>query len=240
MTEKIENIPNFEAISILSMFLQFDRITIESEIDSFKEYIIDNRNNIKKLQDSFNLMIEEQKKKYPDNIEDLYESYESQYYNYLEFYPATFNNSTLLSLYSLFEFNFKNLCITLQNNAQFKIKLEDINGQGHIDISRKYINLVAGIDLTELEATWQKIIVYQQLRNCIVHNNSSILKKKNQDIKNIKTLDIYKEIKKNPNLKINEGNGTFIISNDQFLLDFLDLIEKYLLSILKKLEGQNK
>lgn len=237
MAKKTKTNDIFESHIVLSMFLQFHRNTIESEVNSFKEYIIDSRNNISKQQVSFNKMIEEEKKKHPDNINDLIDAYENQYYQINEFYPATFNNSTLLSLYSLFEFNLKSLCVTLQECEELKIKLGDINGQGYIDTSNKYLILVADLDLTELKTTWMQITLFQQLRNCIVHNNSSILTKKNQVIKD---LEIYKYIKKNPNLKINKENGIFIISDDQFLLDTLDAIEKYLISVIKKLESKYK
>ncbi len=226
----------FKTKIVLPMFLQFHKNTIFSEIDSFREYIIDSRNNIKKQQNIFNEMIETEKKKYPENIDGLLEHYEEQYYQINKFYPATFNNSTLLSLYSLFEFNLKSLCITVQDCEEMKIKLDDINGEGYISKSKKYLNLVVGLDLNELEQTWEKITFFQRLRNCIVHFNSNIKKKKNQVVKN---LDIYKEIENNPYLKIDD-RGTFIISDDKFLLDILDLINIYLKTIIKKLEVRNQ
>lgn len=112
----MREIPNFEPVSALSIYLNLARMTVEFEIESFKEYINDTKQSIQKQQDSFNSMFEEQKKKYPDNIAELYgTTYGDKNYQYNEFYPATFNNSTFLSLYSVFEFNLKNLCITLQS-----------------------------------------------------------------------------------------------------------------------------
>lgn len=237
MTDNSKTIRDlFKASPVLPMLLQFHRGTIESEIKSFKEYIIDNRFSIKKQQDSFNKMIEEQVKSNPDNTQEIYEWYEDQHYQYNEFYPATFNNSTLLSLYSFFEFNLKHLCITLHRHKQYSIKLDDLSGQNYIEKSKKYLTLVANIDLTDLDSTWQEITKFQQIRNCIVHNNSNIIKQKEQPLKN---QPLYQTIKNNTNLKLNEDKGTFIISDDQFLLDVTDTIEMYLVTILKKLEASN-
>lgn len=225
----------FKPSPILPMLLQYHRGTIESEIKSFQEYIIDNRFNIKKQQDSFNKIIEDQVKKNPDDTQEIYEWYEDQYYQYNEFYPATFNNSTFLSLYSFFEFNLKHLCLTLNRHKKYSIKLDDLSGQNYIEKSKKYLRLVASLDLTDLDLTWEEITKFQQLRNCIVHNNSNIIKQKDQPIKN---QPLYQVIKNNTNIKLNEEKGTFIISNDQFLLDVTETIEKYLVTIIRKLEAE--
>lgn len=236
MTDKSTSIRElFKASPILPILLQYHRGTIESEIKSFKEYIIDNRFSIKKQQESFNKMLEEQVKSNPDDTQEIYEWHEDQYYQYNEFYPATFNNSTLLSLYSFFEFNLRHLCITLDRHKKYSIQLEDLSGQNYIEKSRKYLNLVVNLDLTDLDSAWQAIIKFQKIRNCIVHNNSSIIKQKDQPIKK---QPLYQIVKNNANLKLNEKKGTFIISNDQFLLDVTDTIEKYLVTIIKKLEGR--
>jgi len=235
MTEKLSNKKLFKSTPVLPILLQFHRVSIDSEINSFKEYIIDTRHSIQKQQDSFNSMIEEQKKKHPNNIEDLIEAYEGQYYQYNEFYPATFNNSTLLSLYSLFEFNLKNLCLTLQNYAQYTKKLDKQSGDNYIQKSKNYLTLVVGLDLTGLDSIWKELDDFRLLRNCIVHNNSNIIKQKKKPITEQNPL--YQIIKNNLYIKLNETRGTFIISNDKYLLDISERIEKYLITVIKKLEA---
>ncbi len=77
MTDETKSIRDlFKPSPVLPMLLQYHRGTIESEIKSFQEYIIDNRFNIKKQQDSFNKMIEEQVLKNPDDSQEIYEWYE--------------------------------------------------------------------------------------------------------------------------------------------------------------------
>ncbi len=224
----------FKPAAVLPMLLQFHRSSIESEVDAFKEYIIDNRHSIKKQQKEFNKMVEDEIKLHPGNEHEISEWYEDQYSRYNDFYPAIFNNSTLLSVYSYFEFNLKRLCITLQNHKKHLIKLDDFGGQNYIDKSRKYIKLVEALDISSLDNTWQKITKYQNVRNCVVHNNSNIIKNKDLEVKK---QPLYQILKTNPHLKLNEGNGTFIINDDQYLLDFCDIISEYLVEIIKKLEA---
>lgn len=241
MTEKSSNRPNFEGVTALSNLLRLHKMTIEFEINSFKEYININKENIKRQQDRLNSLIEEYQKKYPveysnnpyenQGFNELY-PYEDQHYQYNEFYPTTFNNATLLSLYSLFEFNLKSICIILHKNECYKIKLDDLNGRNYIEKSKKYLTLVVNLDLSDLDVIWKEIVKYQQIRNCIVHNNSDIMHQKG-DL--IEKQPLYQTIKNNVNLKLNEERGTFIISNEQFLLDFSDIIEKYLITIIEKL-----
>src|SRR6478609_5582990 len=94
-----------QSSGVIPMLLQFERFSIRSEHDSFKEYIVDNRNSIKKQQDEFNKMIEKRVAQDPSNADEIYDWYLDQYHQYTDFYPALFNSSTLLSIYSSFEFN---------------------------------------------------------------------------------------------------------------------------------------
>lgn len=223
----------FNASPVLPMILEFHRVTILTEIKSFKDYIIENHNSMSERQTAFNDMIEEKVKSYPDNEQEVYEWFEDDLYQYNEFYPTMFNNSTLLSIYSFFEFSLKNLCTSLSKYWQYKIQLDDLDGRNYIEKSKKYLILIANLDLTDIDSIWQEITKFQKIRNNIVHNNSNIIRQKDKPLE--KQL-LYPIVNSNRYLKLNIEKGTFIIENNQFLLDMLDLIEKYLTSIIGKFD----
>lgn len=221
---------------VLPMLLEFLSSTIELEAKSFKEYILDSRISVKKQQDEFNSKIDNQMNLNPDGAQEIHEFYEDEYYQFNEFYPSTFNNSTLIMIYSFFEYNLRSMCNYLHRIQGHKISLDDLQGNNYIEKSKKYLTLVVGLNLDDLEMTWNKITKIQNIRNCIVHNNSNIRKSKKQDLKNS---DLYKVIKSNPNLKLNEEKGTFSISDDQFLIDVIETVEIYLIEIVSKLKIYN-
>jgi len=223
----------FKPISFLPMFLSFHRHSVSNEIEIFKNYIVDNRTSINNAKEELVKKINEEIEKYQGQEHDIHEYYQDQYYQYKEFYPSIFNNSTLLSLYSFFELNLKELCNTIGTHSDLKRKPKHLNGQNYVEKSRHYLELVIGINLSDLQATWEKITFYRRIRNKIAHNNSSIVEKSGP----ITSQPLYDLIVSNPNLKLKDTNGTFFISNDQFLLDFCDLIEHYIVPIIQKVEA---
>ncbi len=226
----------FKPVSFIPMILSIQRHSISNETDIFKEYIIDNRTNINKVKEEFIKRVNVELEKYPGQEQDIHEHYEDQYYQYTEFYPAIFNNSTLLSLYSFFELNLKELCHTMETYQGLRIKLKDLSGQNYVEKSRRYLELVVGIDLSDLQSTWEKITFYQRIRNKIAHNNSSIVEKKGP----ITSQPLYNAVVANSDLKLKESNGTIIISNDKFLIDFCDIIQQYLVPVILKIESKIK
>ena len=114
--------------------------------------------------------------------------------------------------------------------------IKDLSGRNYIDKSRKYMEKVIGIDLSETDNLWRKITMYQYIRNRIVHNNSSIIVHKKQEI--IKQPN-YQVLASNSNLKIDMKQGTFTIVNHKLNIEFCDIIGKYLIDVIKKLRSSS-
>lgn len=221
----------FSAIPIQTMFLQFHKIAISTEMYSMKEYIIDGLSNIKSLQESLRKSVQEQMDKYPNDAEDIGEQYSEQYYQYKNLYPATFNNSTLLTLYSFFEYNLKALCHTMNQQNKYNLTVDDLSGGNYIEKSKKYLRLVVGIEVDKFSADWKMIEEYQQIRNCIVHNNSNIIKKANP----IHQQPLYNYVHNSAYLDLDSNKGTFTIIDHQYLLDFCDVIERYIICVIREI-----
>src|ERR1700739_903784 len=102
-----------KATPVALILLEMNEYSIQSDIASYKDYIYDTQKVLKKRQTDFNVMVRELLDKHPDDGGEIGEAYETQHSNHNEFFPAVFNNSTLLSLYAFFEYNLKNICETV-------------------------------------------------------------------------------------------------------------------------------
>ncbi len=214
--------------SSLSMYIDFSGISIRTELSSLKNYIIDNKNSISKMQQEFKSMIESELKKHPENEQDIYEAYADNYSEVSNYYPTIFNNSTLIVLYSFFESNMKNICDLLHEHKPYKKKVKG----SYIEESKKYLQSIAMIDLSDLGSLWEKINKYRKIRNSIVHNNSNIIESEGK----VTEQPLYQIIKNYCSLTLDEKNGTFTITDNKFLISFIDISEKYLTSIIKKIQ----
>lgn len=224
----------FKATPVFPIIMQYHGNIITTEKDSFKEYIVDSRNSIKHRQKQLSDNIDDLIKSNPNDQQEIHEWYEEQHYHYNEFYPNTLNNSTFLSLYSFFEYNLKSICVSLNKYGSARVKPDDLSGRNYIEKAKKYLTLILELDLSSLEMSWIEITKFQQLRNCIVHNNSNIFKNKDQPIKN---QPLFQIVDSNKYLDINLENGTISINDDQFLIDTAECYHDYLKSVLKKIKG---
>ncbi|MBC7652752.1 MAG: hypothetical protein H7101_13490 [Deinococcales bacterium] len=155
--------------------LQLHQTIFEYEIASFRQYIINIRQSITKQQEEFNQLFERIRERERDaegDCGDVYEFYREEDYLYNSFTSASYNSSTLMSLYSLFKFNLMKLCSTLQECLNSNMKPDGSKKTNEIEKSRKYLELVASIEFTGLETIWEAIDNFRILRNRIAHNNS--------------------------------------------------------------------
>lgn len=222
----------FVATPIIYIIIDIHKSTIKTEIDSYREYIRETAGELKTKQESFNTKVENLLRNNPENRIDVYEWYEEQSINWNDFFPFAFNNSTYLTLYSFFEYSLKDICQSVHKYGGFKIRAEDFGKRDYIGISRKYLHLVAGLDLADKETVWETIRKYQEIRNSIVHNNSNILKNQQEPIEQ---QSLYKFLNKIKYVKLDNSKGTFKIVDYRFLLEFCDEIESYLMAILDKM-----
>lgn len=161
--------------------------------------------------------------------------YPDEYHQYNTFYPNTFNNSTLLSIYSFFENHLKQICIRVQQIKTKAISVDDLAGRDLIDRSRQYLIKAAGADLSGMDKLWNEIRNTQKIRNCIVHNNSNIIKDR---AKPINKQELYPIIRTNKYLRLNEETGNFSISDEEFLIDAATRFSDYLRAVIDKLREQ--
>ncbi len=111
--------------------------------------------------------------------------------------PNILYTSLFLSSYALLEQKMAKLCEEYQTTNKTDIKLKDLNGKG-IKKTKLYLRKVAGIAEKDFK-NWEKISIYNKIRNCILHNGGII-----QD-KDLKCLNNFKD--KYKVLEINNDNS---------------------------------
>jgi len=127
-------------------------------------------------------------------------------------------NSTFVSCVALFETQFKQICEILQSDEH---KLEDAKGKSSIQKFYNFISKKFGVDLTAKDKLFDSLIVYNQIRNKIVHEQATIQGK----------LDLAREIKKLKNISVEElmkGYFEIKIRDCKFIYDYIERVREYL------------
>ncbi|HEY5371531.1 MAG TPA: hypothetical protein VIJ75_21305 [Hanamia sp.] len=147
-------------------------------------------------------------------------------------FPHFFRLSTFIGLFALFENRLIRMCKKIHERKQYRIKIDDLNGDNIIEKIYRYLKLVVNIELNDLNTYWEKIRDLQKLRNRFVHNNSNII---TDTTKKLKEQKLYSIIKKFPLLEVTDY-GIIFISDDDFLLDFIQLQKDYISKLIDKID----
>lgn len=89
-------------------------------------------------------------------------------------FPKILFNSLFMISYSHLEHQLFRICDFMQGVDNISLSVKDINGQDYMDKCKKYIEKVFSIDLSGLNDKFQKLRMYQQLRNAFVHSDGQI------------------------------------------------------------------
>ncbi len=97
-------------------------------------------------------------------------------------YPNIVYQSILISGYSLLEIKLNELCQLYKKiyHEKIKLNLNDINGKG-IERAIKYLEKVIGYSDLKKNEYWEKIVLWKDVRNAIVHNDGYIYDKNKID-----------------------------------------------------------
>lgn len=104
-----------------------------------------------------------------------------------------------------------------------RIKISDISGDG-IFRYKTYLEKVVEIEFTGMEKEWDKITIYNKLRNILVHSPTATIEKTPDGLKKIEPLKRIKHLV----IKENEGVVEFQIKDQKFLINFLKIVSAFL------------
>lgn len=207
----------------------FKKYTI-LELDCISDYIVHSKKSISDAQRFFDNkleIIEDGQKVIRITLER-----QEEYTKYNSIFPHFFRLSTFIGLFSYFENEVVKLSDSIQERKKYKIKPSDLIGENVIEKNYRYLKLVVGIELDNINVVWEKLRDLQKIRNRFVHNNSSII---SDPSKRIEEQKIYPIVKKYPLITITEY-GIMFIDDDKFLLDFIDIQKEYISKLVDKID----
>lgn len=154
-------------------------------------------NDIQKSGEQLEIEYEEKRKKFNK------QAWQNFHKVFEEIYPGFFNNSFLISVCSLFEYQIKKIFTLVKEEHKLPIEWDDLNG--NIPTRAKSFLNLAGVTLKDdppkvvlrppnfvpttvpdesriiMKVLWEEIENYFMVRNCIAHHNGLIQKARNSD-----------------------------------------------------------
>lgn len=146
-----------------------------------------------------------------------FDRYEDDLYRFGEF-RQILNTSILLSVYGIFENELKRLCQIAGKLNGSNLSPNDLNNKNYIGKCKMYLEKILNIDMSSLEKYWEEILIVQNIRNAIAHNNRII----KNNIPNTKRF-----IENKDGLNISNYNE-IQIENEKYMESFINLVYTYL------------
>lgn len=135
--------------------------------------------------------------------------------------PFLLKHSLFISVYSFLEFSLKKYCEVVTCGF-LKYRRRVINYE-KVHQFYSFLTDDLKLDKQRVEEDWQKLNIFRDIRNSIVHHNSTIGK-------NI-SAKTYEYIKEDPRIIFEEPKG-FRISDDDLILELLHVSEKFLFTLM--------
>ncbi|MBF4985999.1 hypothetical protein FNJ87_17255 [Nonlabens mediterrranea] len=207
----------------IGYYFNFD--PIKAYLESSQKMIEENEKELKKRFDKWNLENQDN----PD-YPDAYDIYENEIINQSEF-SSILNESTFLTIYSMFEHSFFHLCERCRKIEDLNLGPKDLSGGNYIGQCRKFVTHVLNVNLDNQNEIWSKIRKYQLIRNTIAHNRG-VLKDLKQD-----NLDF---IEKTNGISYDRIGKQVHIDSIEFLNKLIDELVGFLIDVCTEIIEQKK
>ena len=139
----------------------------------------------------------------------------------------TFNKAIFITCYSYFEFFLKDVSKIFDDNIKTEKNLIDIKGKG-IERYSKFLKTQCNIDDALFSGVeWEKIKNWQEVRNCVSHNDG--VPKDDSSLEKIQKVGIWIDRKEQPNVFLHKEEVT----------SFIELIEQFADLILENAKKNN-
>ena len=181
--------------------------------ERFDDFIIAADIMAKNEHKNINNKIDEWNEKYPNHEISGFETQEDDYIRFLSF-ANHIDFAIMILAYSTFEINLKKICCVISNDNLSKLVPDDFAGKGILQ-SKIFLEKVLLFDFNSIKDEWEIIILYQYMRNKIVHSNGRI------DVKATSKLSDLSKVKRIEQLEL----GT--ISDDGQINLFKEDIRKF-------------
>lgn len=218
----------FKGAKMIVMF----KYHINRQFTEIRDYISETNDLIKQEQTRVEKKVNEELKdiENDDKAREVIEFYIEDIDKYAETYTELLMNSTFVSAFSCFESSFVRICNYGQKEKNIILSVADIGGNSIASKCKKYVEKGLSIDLNSLNSDWNDLTDYNKIRNLIVHNASNFKRDKG---KPIEKQELYSVITSSPFIKQKyENHGYFYIKDNQFIIEFCNKAEKYLINVI--------
>jgi hypothetical protein len=143
-----------------------------------------------------------------------------------DLFPQYHRRASFLMLFAMFEDDLNELCRSIASKQKLTQPLENIKGRG-IERARAWLRKVARLDVGRIDAEWQKIKAYQDVRNVLIHA-AGFLDASNPQHDRVVKFSRRKE----SGLAIRRYARVEVNLSAEFLLAFIDTLERLYASLV--------
>ena len=199
---------------------------IEIDLNHLREYVRLIEDLLKDRQKEFNSWVEEKASRLSEEQKDeFYEFYSDDHWELSEVYPNILRGSLFVACVSLVEHELISLCKHLYRENKYRLLWDDVVGKG-IYKAKLYLNKVAGVGNN---TPWENILVFQKIRNFIVHNRGKL-----DDSRNAKEVETY--ITSNSSIKLD--NLRRMQFSSTFCLEVIKIVDEFFSSLFKEFKSK--
>lgn len=199
---------------------------IEIDLSHLREYARLIEDLLKDKQKEFNSWVEEKASRLSEEQkEEFYEFYSDDHWELSEVYPNILRESLFVATLSLVEHELISLCKNLYRENKYNLALDEVVGNG-IHKAKLYLNKVANVGNN---TQWNGILIFQKIRNFIVHNKGKL-----DDSKNAKEVESY--VTSNSSIKLDHFRRMQFSST--FCLEAIEVVDEFFSSLFKELKNK--
>ena len=170
-----------------SKFDNADGIFFGLELDSYRDYINFNENNIDRETNILNERFDELEKSFGTNssrydeefLEHIRDNHIDEFKKFDDDFRQNLRRSQIIMLYSFLEQKLKVGCNSYARGHQQKYFVNDLKGQNDLDKIKVFIKKSMRIEINELNPEWSFLDNVRKVRNNIVHHNCIVKKQDN-------------------------------------------------------------
>lgn len=200
---------------------QLFRQMLEMEYDDLERYIGESLLALKRNE-------LEADQKYQDLKSRTQASWENTSFLYSHVTPYLLKHSLFISAYSFIEYSLKKFCeMAASQRNQYKRRVSNLQ---KIYQFYSFLTNEVQLDKQKTSEDWEKLNIFRDLRNCIVHYNSSIGK-------NISAKS-YDFIKEDSRIQLEEPKG-FHIKDDALILELIAVSKRFLFTLMDEYHQKN-
>ncbi|QDV66825.1 hypothetical protein Poly24_05130 [Rosistilla carotiformis] len=208
----------------------FVREYLRIKIDELRHYIATVESALDKEFNTFDNWVADQTSQMTEDAKsDFYDFHSDTAWNLSESFPRMTRNAIFSSAYFSLEHELLAICKQLRARKKIPLAVNDLKHNG-ITAASVYLRKVGGIEFPSNTQEWQRITIYNKIRNFIAHNDGTLDKSDN-------AAAVRQYAKTHPHISFSSSDE--IILGQDFCTQTLDTIETFFNAVLDAIDSQS-